>query len=145
MDIKSSMTSIHKHRILVVDDDPQVFKIISRLLDSEKYEVEAAGDGPEALRKIQHNRPELLILDLMMPGMSGIEVCQKVKNSAGNHPIMVLVLSAKDAQVDRRKCFEMGADDFETKPFHIATLARKIDRMFEKKVKSQESGFRNQE
>src|SRR5262252_3063189 len=115
MDIKSSMTAFSKHRILVVDDDPQVYKIISRLLDPEKYEVEAAGDGPEALRKIKHNRPELLILDLMMPGMSGIEVCQKIKHAAGTQEIMVLVLSAKDAQVDRRKCFEMGADDFETK------------------------------
>jgi len=130
------MTLPPKRKILVVDDDPQVFKIISRLLDTEKYDVEPASDGPEALRKIQQNRPELLVLDLMMPGMSGIEVCQKVKDSPSTKSIMILVLSAKDAQVDRRKCFEMGADDFETKPFHIATLARKIDRMFEKRGKA---------
>ncbi|MFO1518117.1 MAG: response regulator [bacterium] len=120
-----------KRRILVIDDDPQVYKIISRLLDPKRYEVETASDGPEGLKKIKEKKPELLVLDLMMPGMSGLEVCQKVKQAYPKE-MMVLVLSAKDAQMDRHRCFEIGADDFETKPFHIATLARKIDHMFEK-------------
>ncbi len=122
-----------KRKILVVDDDPQIYKIISRLLDGEKYQIEAAVDGPEALNKVKENRPELLILDLMMPGMSGLEVCKKVKEDSLMKDVMVLILSAKDAQIDRRKCFEVGADDFETKPFHITLLARKIDYLFEKR------------
>jgi DNA-binding response OmpR family regulator len=127
------MGGAQKRRLLVVDDDPQVFKIISRLLDPEKYRVETAQDGLEALEKIQEMHPELLILDLMMPGMSGLEVCQVVKGKKETRNIMILVLSAKDAQVDRRRCFEIGADDYVTKPFHIASLARKIEYMFEKK------------
>ena len=126
-----------KRRLLVVDDDPQVYKIISRLLDPEKYRVEGAEDGLTALKMIKELRPELLILDLMMPGMSGWEVCQAVKGNPNTHGTMILVLSAKDAQVDRRRCFEMGADDYETKPFHIGSLARKIEYMFEKRGKSE--------
>jgi two-component system alkaline phosphatase synthesis response regulator PhoP len=122
-----------KHKVLVVDDDPQVYKIVSRLLDTEKYEVESASDGLEALKKIRESRPELLILDLMMPGMSGLEVCEKIKGSPSTQDIMILILSAKDAQLDRRRSFEMGADDYISKPFHIASLARKIEYMFEKK------------
>jgi len=127
------MVETSKRCLLVVDDDPQVYKIISRLLDPEKYRVEGAEDGPMALKRMRELKPELLILDLMMPGMSGWEVCQAVKSNPKTCETMVLVLSAKDAQVDRRRCFEMGADDYETKPFHIGSLARKIEYMFEKK------------
>ncbi|MBL7685785.1 MAG: response regulator [Deltaproteobacteria bacterium] len=123
-------TSLNKKKILVVDDDPQVFRIISRLL-SHQYQLETAGDGIEAIQKIKYYQPHLLILDLMMPGMSGLEVCKTVKKN-GAEAIQILMLSAKDAQVDRRTCLEMGADDFETKPFHIASLMRKIHYMLEK-------------
>lgn len=129
------MAETPKRRLLVVDDDPQVFKIISRLLDPEKYKVDGAEDGLAALKRIGELQPELLILDLMMPGMSGWEVCQAVKGNPKTRGTLILVLSAKDAQVDRRRCFEMGADDYETKPFHIGSLARKIEYMFEKRKK----------
>src|SRR3990167_2369406 len=127
------MISTKKRTVLVVDDDPQIFKIISRLLDTDRYEVTAALDGFEALKKIQRDPPDLLILDLMMPGMSGFEVCEKIKKDFSDYSIMILILSAKDSQNDRRRCFEMGVDDYVTKPFHIASLARKIEYMFEKK------------
>ncbi|MBF0491265.1 MAG: response regulator [Deltaproteobacteria bacterium] len=122
-----------KHSVLVVDDDPQIFKIVSRILNPNRYEVEKAQDGEEALKKISKYKPVLLLLDLMMPGMSGIEVCQKIKGSPGSKEIMILVLTAKDGQIDRRRCFESGADDFLVKPFHIDSLARKIEYMIGKK------------
>ncbi len=122
-----------KHSVLVVDDDPQIFKIVSRILNPNQYEVEKAQDGMEALQKITQYKPILLLLDLMMPGMSGIEVCQKLKANPDSKEIMILVLSAKDGQIDRRRCFESGADDFLVKPFHIDSLARKIEYMIGKK------------
>ncbi len=127
------MADVEKHKILVVDDDPQIFKIIFRLLNSKKYQVASASNGNEALKKIEDEKPDLVILDLMMPGMSGLDVSKKIKENFSIQPIMILVLSAKDSQMDRRKCFEMGVDDYITKPFHIASLARKIEYMFEKK------------
>lgn len=127
------MIAVEKHKVLVVDDDPQIFKIISRLLNSKKYHVISALNGSDGLKKIEEAKPELVILDLMMPGMSGIEVSKIIKENFSDQSIMILVLSAKDSQMDRRKCLEMGVDDYITKPFHIASLARKIEYMFEKK------------
>lgn len=127
------MVDVDKHKILVVDDDPQIFKIIFRLLDSKKYQVTSASNGNEALKRMEEEKPDLVILDLMMPGMSGLDVSKKIKENFQHQRIMILVLSAKDSQMDRRKCFEMGVDDYITKPFHIASLARKIEYMFEKK------------
>ncbi len=127
------MIDVEKHKILVVDDDPQIFKIISRLLNSKKYQVISALNGSDGLRKIEEEKPELVILDLMMPGMSGIEVSKIIKENFSDQSITILVLSAKDSQMDRRKCLEMGVDDYITKPFHIASLARKIEYMFDKR------------
>ncbi len=123
---------MNKRKILVVDDDPQVYRIVSRLLDSNLYEVFAASQGKEALDKIPLLKPDILLLDLMMPEMSGVEVCEKVKKNPETQKIVVFILSAKDGQVDRRRCFEVGADDYISKPFHIASLARKIEFTFEK-------------
>ncbi len=127
------MSDVEKHKILVVDDDPQIFKIIFRLLNSKKYHVTSASNGYDALKKIEEEKSDLVILDLMMPGMSGLEVSKKIKENFPSQQITILVLSAKDSQMDRRKCFEMGVDDYLTKPFHIASLARKIEYIFEKK------------
>lgn len=121
-----------KRKILIVDDDPQVYRIVSRLLDESVYEVYAASHGKEALDKVPQIKPDMLLLDLMMPEMSGMEVCEKIKNNPDTKDIFVFILSAKDGQVDRRKCFSAGADDYISKPFHIASLARKIEFTFEK-------------
>ncbi len=121
-----------KRKILVVDDDPQVYRIVSRLLDGDHYEVFTASQGKEALDKIPLLKPDMLLLDLMMPEMSGVEVCEKIKKDPETKNIVVFILSAKDGQLDRRRCFEVGADDYISKPFHIASLARKIEFTFEK-------------
>jgi two-component system phosphate regulon response regulator PhoB len=90
-------------------------------------------NGDSALREIQADPPDLVILDIMMPGMSGIEVCREIRKIRPQENIQVLMLSAKDSQSDRRRALEYGADDYVTKPFHIASLARKIEYMFEKR------------
>jgi two-component system phosphate regulon response regulator PhoB len=121
-----------KRKVLVVDDDPQIRKILERMLVGTTYEVRTAGDGYSALNQVQEDPPDLIILDIMMPGMSGIEVCRQIRELRPQLPIQVLMLSAKDSQADRRRALEYGANDYVTKPFHIASLVRKIQYMFEK-------------
>jgi len=121
-----------KWKILVVDDDPQIRKILERMLSGADYEVRTADDGYSALERIKEDPPHLVILDIMMPGMSGIEVCRAIRETHPASSIQVLMLSAKDSQSDRRRALEYGANDYVTKPFHIASLTRKIRYIFEK-------------
>jgi two-component system phosphate regulon response regulator PhoB len=124
---------VTKRKILIVDDDPQIRKILERMLTDPVYDVRMVSNGDSALREIQADPPDLVILDIMMPGMSGIEVCREIRKIRPQENIQVLMLSAKDSQSDRRRALEYGADDYVTKPFHIASLARKIEYMFEKR------------
>jgi DNA-binding response OmpR family regulator len=122
-----------RRKVLVVDDDPQICKILGRILDSKRYQVVTASEGTAALSQFKEFSPQLVILDIMMPGVSGIEVCQQLREQYPDRKFQVLMLSAKDSQADRRRALEYGADDYVTKPFHIASLARKIEYIFEKK------------
>jgi DNA-binding response OmpR family regulator len=124
-----------RHKVLVVDDDPQIRKILERILDSTRYHVVSASEGASALIQFREFAPQLVILDIMMPGVSGIEVCQQLRKDFPERKFQVLMLSAKDSQADRRRALEYGADDYVTKPFHIASLTRKIEYIFEKKGK----------
>ena len=128
----SQLDSGSKRKVLVVDDDPQIRRILERMLVGSSYEVRTAGDGLAALNQVKEDPPDLVILDIMMPGMSGIEVCRQIREANPGHPFQVLMLSAKDSQADRRRALEYGANDYVTKPFHIASLVRKIQYMFEK-------------
>ena len=128
----SQLDSGSKRKVLVVDDDPQIRRILERMLVGSSYEVRTAGDGVAALSQVKEDPPDLVILDIMMPGMSGIEVCRQIRETNPGLPIQVLMLSAKDSQADRRRALEYGANDYVTKPFHIASLVRKIQYMFEK-------------
>jgi Response regulators consisting of a CheY-like receiver domain and a winged-helix DNA-binding domain len=123
---------VGKRKVLIVDDDPQIRKILERMLLGPDYELRQAADGHAALQLVQEDPPDLVILDIMMPGMSGIDVCRKIREQSSAKDIHVLMLSAKDSQADRRRALEYGADDYVTKPFHIASLARKIQHMLEK-------------
>ena len=120
-------------KILVVDDDPYVSKIVSRLLPAGQYEIQAVGSGEEAKKAFDDFAPDLLLLDIMMPGMSGIELCKFVREHLQYREIMIIMLTAKDSQHDRLQAFQYGADDYITKPFHIDSLARKINFIFEKR------------
>jgi DNA-binding response OmpR family regulator len=123
----------NRRKVLVVDDDPQIRKILERILDKARYQVVTASEGPSALAQFKEFSPQLVILDIMMPGVSGIEVCQQLRKEYPERKFQVLMLSAKDSQADRRRALEYGADDYVTKPFHIASLARKIEYIFEKR------------
>ena len=106
--------------------------MLSTVLVPKHYQLESAEDGTKAWDKILSDRPDLIILDIMMPEMSGIELCEKIKGDVSLKNILILMLSAKDTQNDRLKGLKYGADDYVTKPFHVSTLVHKIEHMLSK-------------
>jgi DNA-binding response OmpR family regulator len=110
-------------RIFVVDDDPTVADVVGRYLVRDGHTVECMHDGSEALRLIAEQPPDLVVLDLMLPGMGGMEVCRRLRE---RWPIPVVMLTARDDENDRLAGFEIGADDYVTKPFSPRELAMRV-------------------
>ena len=104
-------------KIMVVDDEPYIARVIKFKLEQEGYTVISANDGVTGLEKIREEKPDMVLLDVMMPGMSGYEVCQKIKGDAELAGIPVVILTAKGQERDREQGFSMGASDYITKPF----------------------------
>ncbi len=123
------------YRILAVDDDPKILKILLHSLSREGFEVLTAANGEEALQKARQLPPDLVVLDIMMPGMDGFETYQKLK---AQRDVPVIMLSARTDEVDRVVGLRMGVDDYQTKPFSPTELALRVKavlrRLEEKKV-----------
>ncbi|WP_315987067.1 response regulator transcription factor [Actinomadura sp. HBU206391] len=117
------MTAEEAGRILVVDDDPTVAEVVARYLLRDGHQVECVADGAEALRLALRNPPDLVVLDLMLPGMSGLEVCRRLRESS---PVPVVMLTALGQETDRLIGLETGADDYVTKPFSPRELALRV-------------------
>jgi len=117
------VVSVGARRILVVDDDPMVATTVQRVLRPEGYEVEVALGGAQALEQARAQRPDLVVLDLMMPGIDGLEVCRQLRAS-GDLPI--LMLTARSGTADRVKGLDTGADDYLVKPFAYAELLARV-------------------
>jgi two-component system response regulator RegX3 len=117
-------------RILVVDDEPAIVDAVSYSLRSEGFDVESRSDGEGALEAALTDAFDLVILDLRLPGLSGIEVCRRVRAAS---QVPILILSARDAEVDRVLGLEAGADDYVTKPFSIAELASRVRAIFRRR------------
>ena len=125
-------------RILVVDDEPAIVDAVSYALRSEGFEVESRSDGEGALEAALTDTFDLVILDLRLPGLSGIEVCRRVRAAS---QVPILILSARDAEVDRVLGLESGADDYVTKPFSIAELASRVRAIFRRRDLDRGGGF----
>jgi two-component system response regulator RegX3 len=110
-------------RILVVDDEPAISDAVAYALEGEGYEVESRSDGEAALEAALSESFDLVILDLLLPKLSGTEVCRRLRSESD---IPILMLTAKDAEVDRVLGLEAGADDYVTKPFSIAELVSRV-------------------
>lgn len=110
-------------RVLVVDDDPTVAEIVSRYLTREGFEVESVGDGAEALALAASSPPDVVVLDLMLPGLDGLEVCRRLRDLA---PIPVIMLTARGDESDRVMGLDLGADDYVTKPFSPRELTARV-------------------
>src|SRR5437763_10726159 len=110
-------------RILVVDDEIEILRALQRSLTAHGFEVFTASSGEEALESIAHHRPDLMLLDLGLPGMSGLEVSKRVR-AQSNLPI--IVLSVKDAERDKVQALDLGADDYVPKPFGMDEVLARI-------------------
>ena len=110
-------------RVLIVDDDPGILDVVSYALRNEGFEAQGVATGEEALSAARTDSYDLMILDLMMPGMSGLEVCRKLRAES---KIPIVMLTAKDAELDRVLGLEIGADDYVTKPFSVPELVSRV-------------------
>jgi len=118
-----------KGKILVVDDEIYIVHILDFSLGMEGYEVVTALDGEQALEKVKTEKPDLIVLDIMMPKLDGYEVCKSIKSSAATQHIPVILLSAKGRNVDQKLGFDVGADDYITKPFSPRKLVERINQL----------------
>ncbi|WP_050374122.1 response regulator transcription factor [Streptomyces acidiscabies] len=111
-------------RVLVVDDDPTVSEVVAGYLDRAGFAVEVAADGPAAVARAAAHPPDLVVLDLMLPGMDGLEVCRRVR---ADGPLPVIMLTARGDEEDRILGLEVGADDYVTKPFSPRELVLRVE------------------
>jgi DNA-binding response OmpR family regulator len=118
-----SVATAPTQRVLVVEDDETVSEVVRRYLEREGYEVETATDGADGLARALERPPDLLVLDLMLPGLDGIEVCRRLRE---RHPVPVIMLTAKGDVDDRVTGLEVGADDYVTKPFSPRELTARV-------------------
>jgi two-component system response regulator MprA len=111
-------------KILVIEDEEQIASFLRRGLTYEGYEVDVAADGPTALSKARETRMDLIVLDLMLPGMDGLEVCRRLRTA--NSALPILILTARDSVSDRVQGLDAGADDYMVKPFALAELLARV-------------------
>ena len=115
-----------RQTILVVDDEPDIVEIIQYNLEKSGFDVIVAADGPAALEKARDETPDLIVLDLMLPGLEGTDVCRILKQDERTRSIPILMLTAKSEEIDRIIGLELGADDYVVKPFSPREIALRI-------------------
>ena len=116
-------------KILIVDDEPNILISLEYLMKREGFEVHVARDGAQALAAARRERPRLVLLDVMMPGKSGFEVCQELRADDALKDTLVLMLTAKGRETDLAKGLGVGADAYVTKPFSTKELVQKVRQM----------------
>jgi two-component system phosphate regulon response regulator PhoB len=121
-----------RQRILVVDDEPEAVDLIAFNLRQAGYDVSSAAEGAEALKKARAQLPDLIVLDLMLPEMDGLEVCKILRRDPTAASVPIIMLTAKAAELDRVLGLELGADDYVTKPFSPRELVLRIRKLLER-------------
>ena len=117
---------MYKANVLIIDDEPDLVELLKYNLAKEGYKVEFAFNGFDGLRASEVFKPDLLILDIMLPDINGYEVCKRIKRTANFSAVPVIFLSAKQEEVDKVLGFESGAEDYITKPFSVAELLARV-------------------
>jgi len=133
----NDLSTRNKPVILVVDDEPQILRVMRTSLPAQGYEVRTAPGGEEALDEVRKDSPDLIILDLVMPEMSGLEVCQRVREFS---PVPIIVLSAKGSETDKIAALDLGADDYVTKPFSMGELLARVRAVLRRSPESEPDG-----
>jgi two-component system phosphate regulon response regulator PhoB len=113
-------------RILVIEDDPDILEILDYNLSNEGFEVTTATDGERGLRAVAANKPALVVLDLMLPGIPGLEVCRRLRDNKSWRDIPIIMVTAKEEEADVVTGLELGADDYITKPFRVRELVARV-------------------
>ncbi len=122
-----------KHKILLVDDDPDILEFLSYSLTKEDYEVATACNGAEAIVKVPEFKPDLILMDVMMPEMDGIEACEEIRKNPDNQDIIIAFLTARGEDFSQIAGYEAGGDDYITKPVKPKVLVSKIKSLLRRK------------
>ncbi len=126
-----------KPKILVVDDEPDALELIQYNLKTAGFDVVTAADGEEALKKARTTQPELIILDVMLPEVDGLEVCKTLRREPDTAGIPIIMLTAKAGEIDRVLGLELGADDYVTKPFSPRELVLRVKALLRRRTPSE--------
>jgi two-component system alkaline phosphatase synthesis response regulator PhoP len=125
-------------RVLIADDNPQGVELLEAYLSSSNYEIETASDGEETLRKVKQWQPDLVLLDIMMPKISGFEVCKRLRADPATRDMAVLMITALDQPSDIERAVEAGTDDFLTKPINKTELFLRIRSVLKSRLNKRE-------
>ena len=127
-------------KILVIEDDPATSRLVDYALRHEGYQVTTAANGLAGMRKVQEEKPDLLILDVMLPGMDGFEVCHRLRSEPDTASVLILMFSAKAQEIDKNTGLKVGADDYLPKPAAPAEIVRRVAVLLEKKSSARQAG-----
>ncbi len=130
-----------KPKILIVEDDPDISELIQFNLEKAGYQTVRAEDGEQALRLAQKHTPDLILLDLLLPGLNGLEVCRRLKRDPAMQHIPIMMVTAKGEEMDRVVGLELGADDYVVKPFSIREIILRIQKLLDRREKQAASSF----
>ena len=122
------------HKVFIVEDEPDLRDTLKYNLENEGFSVEAFSNGEDFLSSVDKNNPNLVILDLMLPGLSGLDVCRKLRSNDNYDGIGIVMLTAKSEEIDRIVGFELGADDYVTKPFSVRELILRVKVLLKKRT-----------
>ena len=121
-------------KLLVVDDEKDILEFLKYNLEANNYIVETAQDGISALKKLESFKPSLIILDVMMPRLNGVETCEKIRKDPTLNDVIILFLSARSEEFTQVACYDAGADDFIEKPIKVKLIIKKIEILLKKSI-----------
>jgi len=117
------------HSVLVVDDEPNIVLSLEFLMKKAGFDVRIARDGEEALAAMEERRPDLVLLDVMLPKRDGYDVCQAIRARTDWQPVRIIMLTAKGREIEREKGIALGADDYITKPFSTREVMQRVNQL----------------
>jgi DNA-binding response OmpR family regulator len=127
---------MQKNKILIIDDDPVIVKLASVVLKARNYDVVSASNGDDGLTMVKSENPDLILLDISMPTISGYEVCQRLKTDKYTEKIPIIMLTSEDYTEAVERAFKVKADDYIVKPINLSILVKKIDKLITNKHKN---------
>jgi DNA-binding response OmpR family regulator len=125
--MKSRLNSIRSKTVLLAEDDDAITQIVVAALEGEGFRIQCVSDGIAAINTILETRPDVILLDLMLPQLDGYNICRMVRKADSVHHTPILVISGRASVEDRLRAFEVGADDYVTKPFDLEELLARVE------------------